>query len=377
MPDRNDTPSPVPLVYIARGGAIDGSGRQLLYLLAHLDRSRFRPLVVLDEGGPLSEQIQQAGVSVVVTAMHPWRSLRGLPWRKRDARRITSIARHHESRLVHCSDTWRTPYARFVAHALDVPLVSHVRGPTTPRDLKKNHCVGAAAIIGIAERYRAEILAAGQPVDRTHIIDDAVDCQTYFRKEPVRAMTRRALEVADTVVIGLVGRIEPAKRVDAFIDVLACLPHDLNMAALLIGSTRRDDYVDAVREKVASAGLNDRVHFMGRRDDMPAVLSALDLLVTMSGGSVMFEAMACGVPVLSVRPDGRHSQYTVHEQTAWCVTTDAPQPAAEALERLIRDTALRQRLAEAGRACVTERLNPRRMADWTQAIYDMVLSETR
>lgn len=367
---------PTPIVYVARGGPVDGSGRQLVYLLRELDRTRFQPLVLLDTGGGLMEELTALNVPVRVTPMRPWRSLRGFfQGRLFDSAAALRIARRNRPAIVHCSDTWRTPYAAYIARRLRIPLLAHVRGPTQPRDLKKNDCLAADAIVGIAERYRAEIAASAYPADQIDIIDDAVDTVVYRRDESARATVRESLGIPPAAVaVGLVGRVEPLKRVIEFVDAVAAVPRDLNTTFLIVGSTRREEFVEEVRRRIADLNLADRVRLIGRRDDMPAVLSALDLLATFSGGSVMFEAMACRVPVLSVRPDGRHSQHTEHDQTAWCVTTDHAAIAGEALRHLMEDASLRDRLGEAGRLCVAERLAPQSMARRTEAIYDRLMS---
>ena len=366
--------SPTPLAVLARGGMIDGSARQLLYLLRHLDRERFPPLVILDVAGPLTSAIEAIGVPVRVMPMRPWRSLRGLPFRRRDARAIGVAAATHGAAIVHCSETWRTCYAASAAAQLGARLVVHVRGPVTSRDLAKNACLGADAIVAIADRYRDDIVAAGYPGARTSVVNDAVDPADYRRDARGGADFRAAIGAGREFVVGMVGRIEPFKRVLEFVDAIARVPAGVDATYVLIGATTRDAYVDEVRRRIALHGLEDRVRFAGRRDDVAAVLSGLDLLVTLSGGSVMFEAQACGVPVLSVRTDDRHSRHTRHDATGWCVTSDQPQPAADAIVTLLGDDARRFRLGAAGRDYVLEHLAPEVLARQTTAIYDAVLA---
>jgi glycosyltransferase involved in cell wall biosynthesis len=95
--------------------------------------------------------------------------------------------------------------------------------------------------------------------------------------------------------------------------------------------------------------------------------------MTMSGGSVMFEAMACAKPVLYVRTDSRHSVHMRHGETAWCVTTDRPEPATAALAQLAGDPDLRQRLGLAARAWAQRHLSVATMVTRTQALYDRLL----
>lgn len=358
-----------PVAILARGGPIDGSARQLIYLLQRLDRDRFPPLVMLDIDGPLTAAIAATGAQVCVMPMRPWRSLRGLPFRRRDARAIAARAAAHGAAIVHASDTWRTCYAAVAARRLGVPLVVHVRGPVTARDLAKNACLGADAMLAIAQRYRDDIVAAGYSAARTTVVNDAVDPDEYRHDARAGARFRAEHGGERPLLVGMVGRIEPFKRVLEFVDAIALLPRDLDATFALVGATTRQPYVDEVRARIAAHGLGDRVVLVGRRDDVPAVLSGLDVLATFSGGSVMFEAQACGVPVLSVRTDGRHSQHTRHGETGWCVTTDRPQPAADAIATLLSDAALRATLSEAGRRYVLEHLAPEVMARQTEAVY--------
>lgn len=371
---RDRVAAPAAVLYLARGGMIDGSARQLLYLLRHLDRSRFAPTVVLDIDGPLTATVRELGIDVRVTPMRPWRSLRGVPFRGFDARAILAIARAAGVAIVHCSDTWRTRYAEFVARRMGVPLVVHVRGPVAPRDLAKNACLEADAIVAIAERYRADIVSAGYPAERTLVVNDAVDGEQYRRDPIAGARFRDEHGGGRALVVGLVGRIEPFKRVVEFVDAAALVPADVDATFVLIGAVAREPYVAEVERRIAACALADRVRFAGRRDDVAGVLSGLDLLVTMSGGSVMFEAQACGVPVLSARVDGRHSQHTRHGDTGWCVTTDAAAPVAEAIATLLRDETVRRRIGDAGHRYVCEHLAPATLARQTEAIYEGVLS---
>ncbi len=122
-------------------------------------------------------------------------------------------------------------------------------------------------------------------------------------------------------------------------------------------------------------GLDGKVIFTGRQDNMKEVLSALDVLVTMSGGSVMFEAMAAGACVLSIRADGRHSLHTLHDQTAWCVTTDQAAPATEALWQLLQDSQLRSRLAAAARQRVQEQLSLNIMSGKVSELYERLIGK--
>ena len=363
-------------MFIARGGDLDGAERQLSYLAHDLDRTRFEPLVVLDAECPLAEQLRTAGVEVHIRTLHPWRSMRGAVMRYVDAFALTRLARERGIALVHASDLWKSRYALFVAARCGLPAVIHVRGPIDERGIRKHHLADAAALIPIAQRYQEDLIRLGLPAERVRLIDDAVDLARFRSDVPGRDAFRAQYCVGERVAVGLVGRVEPFKRVLEFLEVVAIAQRiaPTQAAYFVIGQDGPESYMQQVRAAVARLGLQETVRFLGRLDDMPQVLAGLDILVTLSGGSVMFEAMACGKTVLSVRQDDRPSEHTRHNDTAWFVKSSTPGPVAEALLQLMGDAELRARLGRSASEWVKDHLSRKLMAERTQALYETLLA---
>ena len=357
---------------LARGGALYGSQWQLLYLVGALDRWRFEPIVVADRAGPFTDTLRARGVEAHVLPMRPWRGFPRSVLRYADAWRIARLARARGARLVHASDIARCGYMHFVARRLGIPSLLHIRGRIPPRRITKHRIARATAVATIAARYRQDLIEAGLPAERIAVIDDAVDLERFRPHLAGGDHLRRRFGADGQVLVGLVGRIEPSKRVLEFLEAVAAVAPEARRRAsfLIVGQPKNQDYCRLARDATRRLGIDDRVVFTGHCRDMPEVMSGLDVLATMSGGSVMFEAMACARCVLSVRPDGRHSEHTRHGQTAWCVTTDGPAPVGEALARLIEDEPLRQRIGLAARAWAEQHLSPAIMVAKTQALYE-------
>ena len=135
----------------------------------------------------------------------------------------------------------------------------------------------------------------------------------------------------------------------------------------IVGRLSGDDYEARLRARVAESGLTERVHFLGnipeadKRDLMQRASIFIHTPVTASDGGfegfgiVYLEAGACGVPVIGSRDSGAEDA-VVDGVTGLLVEQQLP-AVTRALEQLMQDSALRQRLGEQGR------LHARR-SDW-------------
>lgn len=99
--------------------------------------------------------------------------------------------------------------------------------------------------------------------------------------------------------------------------------------------------------------LNDRVRFLGWRDDVPSLLATCDLLVVPSRheplGNTVVEAWAAHRPVIATETAGP-AELIAAGQTGVLVPIDNAEILAMTLERVADDRDLRRRLADAGYA---------------------------
>ena len=139
------------------------------------------------------------------------------------------------------------------------------------------------------------------------VIPHGIDTER-FRPPADRPALRRALGLPDRMLVGCYGRIRRQKGTDVFVDaMLEVLPRHAGMTALVMGraTPKHRLFLQGLREKVARAGLEDRVLFLPEAPvaEMARWYQALDLLVAPQRwegfGLTPLEAMACGVPVIA------------------------------------------------------------------------------
>jgi glycosyltransferase involved in cell wall biosynthesis len=159
------------------------------------------------------------------------------------------------------------------------------------------------------------------------------------------------------VALGWVGRFDPKKRVEDFLDAAYRVAATRPQARfVLIGGP--DAFFPDYRARLvaeATERLGDRVIFTGDRKDVPRLLMGLDGLAWLSEGEgmphVIAEAGAARLPVVATRDGGSPDQIT-GEVSGLFVPARAPAAVAAALERLVDDPALRMRLGLALRHTV-------------------------
>jgi D-inositol-3-phosphate glycosyltransferase len=179
----------------------------------------------------------------------------------------------------------------------------------------------------------------------------------------------------DAQVLLAIGPIVPPKcqsmLVSAFTDV-ARRRDDVHL--VLLGDSPAL-YASALRDWVASIGLNDRVHFETAASALGELYRAADWLVVASDVEslprTIVEAFAWGLPVVATSVGGIPELVDGHSTGYLCPPRDA-EALREAIERALgTDPVRRRQLAAAGAAATRGRHDPRVCADtWADLLHD-------
>ncbi len=350
-----------------------GSAQNTLLTALTLDRNRFHVGVIHGRTEALSanemaaiaadrERLRRAGVTRVeiptlVRAIRPLHDLHALL-------RLWQILRRERPHLVHTHTSKAGALGRIAARLAGIPAIVH-----TPHGHVFHGYYGALMsrlfqwierrlarltdrLIALTESERREhlLLGIGSP-DRFSVIPSGVDLTLFESARRPDPALRSSLGIApDAFLVGTVCRLTRIKGVDLLIFALARLRERIpRMAALIIGDGEERKKLE---EQCRTAGLSDRVRFLGTRSDIPELLPALDLFLLCSRnegmGRALVEAMACGKPVVASRVGGIPD--VVEEgMTGLLVPPEDPPAVAEAIRTLAADPARRHQMGERGR----------------------------
>ena len=142
---------------------------------------------------------------------------------------------------------------------------------------------------------------------------------------------------------------------------------------VVVAGSGDDLYVQRLQSQVASAGLGDRVHFVGHVGGSLkfSLCEAADICVLPTSqenfGFVQFEALACGTPVMTTTLVDTWRE--IDDSGGGVAVEQNADAVIEGLQPLLADPTKREEMGRLGRAWVLENLATDRIAERRDAMY--------
>ncbi len=335
-------------------------------------------VVLLDEMGPLGDQLAGEGIEVRCVGRRP-----GVDWRLLGDLKKTFIELAPD--LVHCHQYTPWFYGGWAAARSKLPVVFTEHGrhqpdrPRVRRILFNRYLLRrTGAITAVSGSIKRALVENEKlPADRIRVLYNGIDHHRFFADEAGRRRMRDELHLApDELAIGHAGRLMSVKNQAMLLRALARLRDlrpDLEWKALLAG---KGPLEEELRRLHAELELGERVVFLGQRRDVPELLRAFDVFALSSfseGTSVtLLEAMATELPVVATRVGG-NPELIEEGVNGYLTPNDDAEAFAQALARM-DDPALRRRMGQAARSKVLERFTEEGMVEGFLSIYRDLLS---
>jgi len=174
----------------------------------------------------------------------------------------------------------------------------------------------------------------------------------------------------EDLVVGMVGRLEGIKGFEYFIDSAAIISREIPQARFLVvgeGSLHGE-----LASRARKLNIGDKVFFAGWREDIPEILSILDILVLASlneaVGRVILEAGAVGKPAVATEVGGI-PEILKDNETGILVPPKDSSRIAQAVTGLLKDKARREAMGRSAKEWVRNNFNDRNMVEKLDGIY--------
>lgn len=298
------------IAYIITGLSTGGAEIMLHKLLLHLDRRQIMPHVIsLTDRGDLGARIEKMGIPVLALGMrrdlpNPFLLFRLVSYLRQLQPDIVSTWMYHAdllgglaARMAGCQRViWGLRNSdlspdKSTPSTLLVRKVSAWLSPWVP-----------TRILSCSTRARAVHAAIGYQASKIDVIPNGFDLTRFRPDAHARERLRAELGLAaGTPLVGLVARYDPQKNHVGFLAAASRVLLKRPNVHFVLAGNGVDFTNESLLRVIDSLGLGANVHLLGKRDDIPSLMAALDVLVCASTfgeafPNVLGEGMACGIP---------------------------------------------------------------------------------
>lgn len=407
--DGDPDPRQATVLFLDNSSTFGGAIASLEYLVRGLLRRRVRPIVVSGHSSTkLSEDfpgVRTISVDSRVPHRNPTALLRRMrsnppqfelfekiglrlgaaDWHLRRtlpaALRYLRIGHAHQVDIVHLNNIVQAQLdGLLAAELLGVPCVAHARGFQNSGALLSSALRRVDRHVAISTAIADNLEEIGADRENISIVPDGIDLTRFATRRDTTALRRELGIPEGSPTFGLFGRIMKWKGTREFVLAAArVLRHLPSSHALVVGdiSDGGDDYFQEVRKLSETTGVGERILFTGYREDIPALMQALDVVVHASiepepFGMVIVEAMAAGTPVVAADRGGP-VDIVKEGVTGTLVDPRDSESLATAILHLLENPEQARSMGQNGRMRARRLFGADRYAARVREIYDDVL----
>lgn len=322
--------------------------------------------IVISNGGELVKQLESQGVRHFLLPVHKKSPLTIF----RMIGAVEKVLKDEKADIVHARSRMPAIIGYYAAKKVGIPFITTCHGYYSKHPISGVMGWGkfVIAISQVIAKHMIEDFKV--PYRRVKLVYRGVDLERFKYREPDESAKKE-------YVIGMVGRLSPIKGHTFFLravsKVVKAIPR---LKVLIVGDAPPDKvkYRQELEDLSRRLGLTKYVEFLGRRNDIPEILSKMDLLVLATVtqeafGRVIIEGFASGVPVLATSVGGV-TEIIRNGENGLLVPPEDPQSMADAIIKILKDRKLSKELARQARRDVEEKFTLDKMVEDTIKIYE-------
>ena len=325
--------------HLGYNGFMHGAGKYYLNSIPHFDKKKFNvSLCVLRVRDNLTNQFESKGIST-----------RHLGRGKIDPRTLfdlIKLVKHENIDLIHCHGYGSANFGRLTRLFTGIPVIVHAHDddrnyPWHQRisDILLRKCTDKA--IAVSETVRESGIKKRKiPIDRIIVMHNGIPLDEFIvlESEKLEAEKRNLGINPNAHVIGTIAKLREEKGTEYFIkaaqEVLNVFP---DVIFLIVGDGPLRGKLEEYSKNLL---IENKVIFAGFRENIPAILSFIDICVipSLTEGSplALLEAMAMGKPVVATHVGGMR-EILKDGETGLFVPSKNPQKLSEKIIYLLKN----------------------------------------
>lgn len=364
---------------------VAGSERNIIHLLNHIDPNNFELIAASFISGKIGQDMRKKGFTVFQLnrgGIYTYNGIRNILYLYKLIRekKISLILTYHES-----SDF----FGLLLSRLCHVPVISNRRdmGFKTRWHHKIAYKIFGklfSAVITVSDAVREEMIKHNwfHP-DRIFTIYNGIDTEEYKgadKKEKIKEVI--GIEDGHSVV-GLIANLRKIKGIKYFIEAASIVKKtDSRVKFLIIGADMNESGCtkDELELFAKKCNVDKEVHFLGKRTDIPDIISIMDIGVvsSLSEGfsNAILEYMAASKPVVATDVGGNR-EAVIHGETGLLVSPKNAIALAEAILSIVKDKEMAFQYGTAGKKRIEENFKLRMMIRKYEELFEKVNIEPK
>jgi len=348
-----------------------GSGQVLFNIVSRLDQERYSPHVgVLRKGGKIERDLERVGIPVLELPFTiPVKPYWSLVFR---AYKASRIFKPYDFQFWH-SFHYASDYSE--------PIIARLAGVKNWVYTKKNMDWNSRSWL-LRSLLATRIACDNSDMPdlffnqyglkkKTAVIRHGIPLDDFSPNVIVSDNYRVSFGIPENnILVGCVAQLSPRKDQATLIEAISKLK---SVHIFLAGPETVSGYKKQLEDQASSMDLMNRVHFLGKVDDIPSFLSQMDMTVLPSReeafGVVLIESMACGKPAITTDISGPRD-IVDDGVSGFVVPPGDPLKLSKAIQTLAEDSALRDRMGKAARTLVEEKFSIEREVSDYEEFYE-------
>jgi glycosyltransferase involved in cell wall biosynthesis len=378
------------ILYIDIEGGWGGSSRSLYYLIKHLNKKQYHPIVFLGKHGPIISRYQKECIETHLFSPIP----RTTAMAKSNIRasllflsqmvflpaliiKVRKIILKHKISIIHMNHESLFFLGLICKWFFKCKIVYHVR-TMLPKNVWAKIQIfiaveTAEALIFITENERSqwhEILGKSKKISQS-IIHNIADSIKISSPQEILKDVSGKFKVVSLMTLSY------SRGVDRLIDVGLCLRKSQSTDIVFVLCGKADDkaYEKGIRERIRVEEMSESFLFLGHQKTPEAVLSECDILIRPSReynpwGRDVIEALAMGIPVIAI---GTYDKFVEEGVNGYLFPEFDAEKIAEKIIYLSKHPEVAQRIKRANIEKAKRLFDGHINAVKVEAVYDSVL----
>jgi glycosyltransferase involved in cell wall biosynthesis len=364
------------ILYLHNESVMGGAEISLLNLVKRLNNELFIPHFACSKEGPFTDELRKIEIPPDFVQFPSIR------WPNpvqifNTIRNLIDIIKKKQINLIHSNQPRSNLFGAIAAKIKSIPIVWHERCLERGRfDSDNIFSFLPDRIICNSSAVRNRFTKGAKTDAKIRTILNGVDLRE-FNPELNGSVIRKEFNIGeDEPVIGTIGRIDPEKGYEYFLESARIILQDVwNVRFLVVGGAFNKSSLaleKSLYEMSVEKGIDKKTIFTGFRSDIPQLLAGMDVVVLPSEidacSRVLFESMAMRKPLVATNAGGT-PEIVQDGITGLLVKPNDASDMAKCIKKLLDDKYLAEQYGKAGRKRVEEMYTIERNIKETENVY--------